>query len=82
MAKAIIKYDLSDPDDLREFKQNAASSAMASALFEITYNAKKRLEFELEQKENINKYETLELVFERISEILYENNINIDELYS
>ena len=80
MAKAIIKYDLSDPDDFREFKQAAASSAMASALFEITYKAKKRLEFELEQKENINKYETLELVFERISEILYENNINIDEL--
>ncbi len=80
MAKAIIKYDLSDPDDFREFKQNAASSAMASALFEITYNAEKRLEFELEQKENIDKYEVLQFVFERIHSIVREHNINVDEL--
>ncbi len=80
MAKAIIKYDLSDPDDLREFKQNAASSAMASALFEITYNAEKRLEFELEQKESIDKYEILQLVFERIHSIVREHNINVDEI--
>jgi hypothetical protein len=80
MAKAIIKYDLSNPDDFREFKQAAASSAMTSALFEITYNAKKRLEFELEQKENIDKYEILELVFEKIQSIVREHNINVDEL--
>jgi len=82
MAKAIIKYNLSDPDDLREFKQNAASSAMASALFEIIYNTEKRIEFELEQKENIDKYEVLQLVFERIHGIVMEHNINVDALNS
>ena len=80
MAKAIIKYDLSDSDDLREFRQNAASSAMASALFEIIYNTEKRLEFELEQKENIGKYEVLQFVFEKIHNIVLEHNINVDTL--
>ena len=80
MAKAIIKYDLSDSDDLREFRQNAASSAMVSALFEIIYNTEKRLEFELEQKENIGKYEVLQFVFEKIHNIVLEHNINVDTL--
>ena len=80
MAKAIIKYDLSDPDDLREFKQNAASSAMASALFEIIYNTEKHIEFKLEKKENIDKYEVLQFVFERIHSIVMEHNINVDSL--
>jgi|APHig6443718053_1056840.scaffolds.fasta_scaffold359050_1 hypothetical protein len=80
MAKAIIKYDLSDSDDLREFKQNVASSAMASALFELIYNTEKRLEGELEKKENIDKYEVLNLVFERIHGIVMQHNINVDEL--
>lgn len=80
MAKAIIKYDLNDYDDLREFKQNVASSAMASALFELIYNTEKRLEGELEKKENIDKYEVLNLVFERIHGIVMQHNINVDEL--
>jgi hypothetical protein len=79
MAKAIIKYDLSNPDDLREFKQNAASSAMASALFQIIYNTKKGIEYEIEGKE-MDKYEVLDLVFDKIEKIMSDNNINIDEI--
>jgi hypothetical protein len=80
MAKAIIKYDLSDPDDFREFKQAVASSAMASALFELIYNTKKKLEFELESKKDIDKYDALDIVFEKIQYILSKHNINTDEL--
>ena len=80
MAKARIDYDLSDPDDFREFKQAVASSAMASALFELIYNTKKKLEFELESKKDIDKYDVLQLVFERIHGIVMEHNINVDAL--
>lgn len=80
MAKARIDYDLSDPDDFREFKQAVASSAMASALFELIYNTKKNLEFELESKKDINKYDALEIVFEKIQYILSKHNINTEEL--
>ena len=48
------------------------------ALWEITHNTKKSLEWSLEGKE-IDKYETLELVFEKIYEILDEHNINTEE---
>lgn len=80
MAKATIKYDLSNPDDLIEFKQAVSSSAMASALFELIYNTKKNLEFELESKKDINKYDALEIVFEKIQYILSKHNINTEEL--
>jgi hypothetical protein len=52
---------------------------MALALWTITHNTKKSLEWSLEGKE-IDKYETLELVYEKIYEILNEYNINTDEL--
>jgi|694.fasta_scaffold13820_6 hypothetical protein len=81
MAKARIDYDLSDPDDYREFKQAVASSAMASALFELIYNTKKKLEFELDSKEDIDKYGALEIVFEKIQYILSKHNINTEELF-
>jgi hypothetical protein len=80
MAKARIDYDLSNPDDYREFKQAVASSAMASALFELIYNTKKKLEFELDSKEDIDKYGALEIVFEKIQYILSKHNINTEEL--
>jgi hypothetical protein len=81
MAKARIDYDLSNPDDYREFKQAVASSAMASALFELIYNTKKKLEFELDSKEDIDKYGALEIVFEKIQYILSKHNINTEELF-
>jgi hypothetical protein len=81
MAKARIDYDLSDPDDYRDFKQAVASSAMASALFELIYNTKKKLEFELDSKEDIDKYGALEIVFEKIQYILSKHNINTEELF-
>ena len=53
---------------------------MASALFELIYNTKKKLEFELESKKDIDKYDVLQLVFERIHGIVMEHNINVDAL--
>ena len=79
MAKAILEYNLSDPDDVMAHKRAIKSLDMAMALWDIVHNTKKGLEWSMEGKE-IDKYDALELVFEKIHEILDDHNINTDEL--
>ena len=79
MAEAILKFDLNDVDDRMAHLRSVKSLDMAMALWEITHNTKKGLEWSLEGKD-LDKYDTLELVFEKIYEILNDNNINADEL--
>jgi len=79
MAKATLEYDLSDPDDDMEHKRAVKSLDMAMALWDIVHNTKKGLEWSMEGKE-IDKYDALELVYEKIHEILNDHNIITDEL--
>ena len=84
MAKGILEFDLNEFDDKMAHMRAVKSTDMASALFELIYNTKKGIEHELEGKdikgEQVSNYEVLEMVFERIHEILNDNDINIDEL--
>jgi len=79
MAKATLEYNLSDPDDVMAHKRAIKSLDMAMALWDIVHNTKKGLEWSMEGKE-IDKYDALELVFEKIHEILNDHNIITDEL--
>jgi hypothetical protein len=79
MAKAKIEYDLNDADDVYAHKRAVKSLDLALALWEITHNTKKGLEWSMEGKE-IDKYDALELVFEKIHEIISEHNIDLDDL--
>ena len=79
MAKATLEYNLSDPDDVIAHKRAIKSLDMAMALWDIVHNTKKGLEWSMEGKE-IDKYDALELVFEKIHEILNDHNIITDEL--
>jgi hypothetical protein len=79
MAEAILKYDLNDSDDAMAHMRAVKSLDMALALWDITHNTKKNIEWFLESKE-LNKYEVLDLVYERIYEILDEHNIKLDDL--
>jgi hypothetical protein len=79
MAKAKIEYDLSDIDDMYAHKRAVKSLDMALALWEITHNTKKGLEWSMEGKE-IDKYDALEMVFEKIHEIISEHSIDLDDL--
>jgi len=79
MAKATLEYDLSDIDDTYAHKRAVKSLDLALALWEITHNTKKGLEWSMEGKE-IDKYDALELVFEKIHEIISEHNIDLDDL--
>lgn len=80
MAKAKIEYDLNDPDDRIAHLRAVKSNDMAGALWDITHNTKKSLEWAMDGKE-MDKFDALELVFEKIYEILEEHNIKTDELF-
>ena len=80
--KAILKFNLNDPDDIMAYKRANKSLDMALVLWEIVYNVYKETEREFNPDEatcNI-QYDTLEKVFEKIREILNEHDITIDNL--
>lgn len=79
MAEGILKFDLNDFDDRIAHLRAVKSLDMALALWSIIHNTKKNLEWSFESQE-IDKYEALDLVYEKIHEILDEHNINIDDL--
>lgn len=79
MAKATLKYDLTDPDDAMAHKRAVKSLDLALALWEITHNTKKGLEWSMEGKE-MDKYDALEMVFEKIFEIISDHNVDLDDL--
>ena len=79
MAKATLEFDLNEPDDVLAHLRAVKSLDLALALWDIVHNTKKGLEWSMEGKE-IDKYDALELVYEKIHEILKEHNINTDEL--
>lgn len=79
MAKATLKYDLTDPDDTMAHKRAVKSLDLALALWDITHNTKKGLEWAMEGKE-IDKYDALEMVYEKIHEIMNDHNIDLDDL--
>jgi hypothetical protein len=79
MAKATLEFNLDDHDDVKAHLRCVKSTSMAIALWEITHNTKKGLEWSMEGKE-MDKYDALELVYEKIYEILNEHDIKTDEL--
>lgn len=79
MAEAKLTFDLNDPEDRKAHFRAIKSLDMASALWDLTHNTKKGLEWSIEGKD-LDKYEVLEMVFDKIYEILDDHNINTDEL--
>jgi hypothetical protein len=79
MAEAILKYDLNDTDDSMAHMRAIKSLDMALALWELLNNSKRTLERAMHEKE-MDKYEALDMVYERIYELMDEHNIKLDDL--
>ena len=79
MAEAILKYDLNDMDDAMAHMRAVKSLDMALALWELLNNSKRTLERAMHEKE-MDKYEALDMVYERIYELMDEHNIKLDDL--
>jgi hypothetical protein len=80
--KATLSYNLNDPDDRMAHLRAVKSLDMASALFDITRNLKKKIEHRYEDIDNTNNdvFDGIDAVFDEIYGILEDNNIDIDEL--
>jgi len=82
MAKAILEFDLNDPDDIMAHMRAVKSTDMALVLWEIVYNIRKRIDSRIESDEylDLSQYDIVEKVFDEIWEEMKDRGIVIDEL--
>jgi len=73
--KAILEFNLDEPEDRMAHLRCVKSTDMAIVLFEIIYNFRKEIE-------NIDTDEKLDLFYDKLNAIMEEQGINIDELIS
>jgi hypothetical protein len=79
--KAILEFDLNDPEDRISHMRCVKSLDMSIVLFELTVNLKKKLEnrFENEPQER-DEFDGIDETFREIHNLLDKHGINIDEL--
>lgn len=77
--EGILKFNLDEPEDYLRFKRVMKADDMSNMLFELLRNSKKQLEWSLESKD-LDKYNTLELVYEKIFDLVNQHNIDIDDI--
>jgi hypothetical protein len=84
MAKAILEFNLDDPDDRMAFNRANKALDMTCVLFEIQNNFRKKCIRELEAKEEfglkLSAYMGADLVLENLHALLQEYNIDTDEI--
>jgi len=80
MAKAILEFDLDNPDDQMAFKRATKATDMAIALFEITHNIQRQVESMYGVQNEEVDWDLMEIIFDLIHEKIEDQNINIDEL--
>lgn len=81
MAKGILKFNISDPDENQDFKRAVKSFDMAMALWDIL-QLRKKMENRFDGQDNTNNdvFDGIEEMANEISTILEKYNIDIDEL--
>ena len=82
--KGILEFDLNDQDDSIAHLRCVKSLDLALAIWEIIHNAKKGMEIKiekaLEEDKNFTPYDSLDLIYDSIYDILSEHGIVIDDL--
>jgi di/tripeptidase len=79
MAKGILEYDLNDPDDIIAHQRAVKSLDMALVLWEMAYNTKKGIQNQIEF-DNLDAYEAVNKIFEKLHEEMNDRGINLDDL--
>ena len=79
MAKAIIKYDLSDPDDRVEHLRALKATDMALVIWGFVYNTRKQMENEISEN-SLDAYAVLDKIMDDFNDKLSEYGIIIDDL--
>ena len=76
--KAKLEFDLYDFDDRMAHLRCVKSTDMASILFEMTMNARKRITMGYDGTDEY--YRGVDAVFNKLYELMEEHNINVEEL--
>ena len=80
--KAILEFDLNDPDDRMEHLRCVKATDMALVLWEITYNQKKGAERMIDAGALKTSDEVIDYIFAQIADDMYNRGIIIDDLIS
>ena len=79
MSKATLTFDLSDSDDRLEFERMTKAIDMAMVLWEIDMNGYRKFTKYNDRQDDAYQ-EGIEEVFEYISGLLKDYNINVEQL--
>jgi len=81
MAKAILEFDLNEPDDVMAFKRANKSLDMAIMIFEIQNNLRKKcLRIAEAQDADSGITDGIYIVMEQLRELAVDLKIDTDEL--
>ena len=79
--KAVLKFNRNDIDEEMELHRAIKATDMAGVIWEISRNMKKSCEWHIESTPDITAYDITDYIFERITDVIDEHGILIDELY-
>lgn len=82
MSKAILSWDLTDPDELMDFNACIKARDLATVLWQFMRNSRKEIEWKVENENRLDRFDSVDIVYDKMSNLLDEYNINLDELTS
>ena len=80
MSEAILKYNLSDPDDRRDFKRAASAWDLVLALTDVDEYLRAKEKYCYDEWEKLTGVQALERIREEFYNALRFRNIDLDEL--
>ena len=77
--KAKLVFDLNEFEDRIDYERVNKSLDIVNALWSFLYNSKKQLLVDVED-ESVDKFDAVELVYDKLFELLEEHDVNINKL--
>jgi len=78
MAKGILEYDLSNPDDMVSYLRAVKSLDMALILWDMEQYLRSQLKYNEQLSDE--EYKTFQKVKEKLIELMLKYNVSIDEI--
>ena len=78
--KAVLEFNLNDSDDAMAHLRAVKSLDMASVLWEVMYNIREGIEWDIESGKYKDQNELLDAIIEKINGYYDEHGVIIDEL--
>jgi hypothetical protein len=81
--KATFEFDMNEPEDRNDHKRMSKALDRALVLWEIKNNAQKKIYDSLdymEEDKSKTAYDGVEIVFEMLHQLMYDHNLNMDDL--